>query len=291
MWVALAILMSYIAHRYASTGVNPDIGAGKQQAERIVSLAPTITEVLFELGAGDRVVGRTDYCDYPAGVQGLPAAGSGISPNYEVLVGLNPDMILTEGSGAAQVGQLMAIAPTHRLEWLTLEKALNSLSNIGRLLKLEDEAGVLAARMRVALGVPSPSTGPRVLMLLGPPVDGAELWFVKRNSLHGRVMHAAGMRNAVAEEIPGAPSMSYERLVEVNPEVIVVMLAKDEISGPERAAGLELLRRFPMLAAVRSDAVHFLPGKGYFNNGPRLLELVEVLKALSRQPKAEGVAP
>ena len=85
--------------------------------------------------------------------------------------------------------------------------------------------------------------------------------------------------------------MSYERLVEVNPEVIVVMLAKDEVSDAERAAGLELLRRFPMLAAVRSGAVHFLPGKGYFNNGPRLLELVEVLKALSRQPKAEGVAP
>jgi iron complex transport system substrate-binding protein len=281
-----------VAYRYAPGGevnsLNAARAAGMGGAQRIVSLGPGITEVLFALGVGDRVVGRTDFCSFPPKVTTLPTAGTGISPNYEALVGMNPDLILTESSRAAQIAQLRVIADTRALTWLTLDDAATSLKVVGALVGAEAQAAELAQNFRRTLGVPAPEEGLRVLLLLGLPSEGTALWFAKRNSLHGRTLHAAGLRNAVPEEISGAPSMSFERLVEVNPEAIVVMLAKDSVREAERKGYLEFFARFPMIQAVRNKAIRFLPGKGYFNNGPRLLELVEALKrAIAALPVAE----
>ena len=279
--VCVATLLS-VAGYHLSSAPEPKgtETASEESVNRVVGLSPTITELLYRLGVWDRVVGRTDFCEYPESVKGLPAAGTGLTPNFEVLVGLNPDMIFTEDSAAAQLSQLESIAPTVNLRWLTLEKAVESVLELGRILKVETRAKELVSEFRGTLGVEEPEKGPRVLLLLGAPSDGAELWFVKRNSLHGRAMHAAGLRNALAEDVSGAPSMSYERLVEINPEAIVVLVARDEISADERNAAIELLNRFPMLDALRDEEIHFLVGKGHFSNGPRLLDLVKALKAL-----------
>src|SRR5204862_4196996 len=69
-------------------------------ARRIVSLLPSFTEILFDIGAGDRVVGRTTWCDYPPAVRAVPSVGDGIPPNIEAVAARKPDLVVLYNSGA-----------------------------------------------------------------------------------------------------------------------------------------------------------------------------------------------
>jgi len=253
------------------------------QGARVVSLAPSITETLFAIGAGSHVVAVSDYCDSPEQVKGLPRLGTGLTPNYEGIARLAPTLIVTEANASARRRELEAIGPTRLLPWLSLSEICGSIRELGRLTATTRAADSLSERILVRLNVAEPVEGPRVLLVLGgesPASD--EIWFVRKNSLHGAALHAAGARNAVPEAVNGPPQLAHERLLALDPDAILVLAKPRQGIMPSRQS-VTSLSRFTTLRAVRASKIELLEAPEAFANGPRILGLVDKLHASLRR--------
>jgi len=250
---------------------------------RIVTLAPAVTETLFAIGAGGDVVAVSDYCDSPPEVQKLPRVGTSITPNYEAIARVAPTLIVSESNAATRARELGALAPTRLLPWLALSEITASIRELGRLSRQTAAADALATRLQARLDVPEPAAGPRVLLVLGSDSESAaELWFIRKNSLHGAALHASGARNAVPEAVSGPPRLAAERLFTLDPDAIVILSRP----GGKRTASAPLvasLERFHGLRVVAERRVSVLVAPEAFANGPRILTLVDRLEAELRR--------
>ena len=144
--------------------------------ERIVSLSPAITETLVAIGAGDRLVGRSDYCDYPESVTSLPAMGTALKPSPETIVRVEPDHIVLEGNTTQEPVQLSTIAPTTVIPWLSLSDVTAGIRTLGALTGHQSEADHLAMEVAGQLDAPVAKVGPRLLLVLGMP-QGNTIWY------------------------------------------------------------------------------------------------------------------
>jgi ABC-type Fe3+-hydroxamate transport system substrate-binding protein len=241
------------------------------EALRIVSLAPAVTETLFAIGAEKQLVGVSDYCETPAEARSRPRLGTSITPNYEAIAGLRPTLIVSEKNVAGRRRELEALAKTEFLPWLSLREIEVSIRRLGQLTGREAKARELSTELVRKLDVGEPAGGPRVLLVLGEA--GEEIWFIRRNSLHGSVLHAAGARNAVAEDVLGPPNLSAERLLELDPDAIVVLVRPD--AGRPKLRAIARFQRFSTLRAVRSGRVGSVEDEAAFSHGPSIVGLVD----------------
>ncbi len=259
-------------------------GGATDAPPRVVSLSPAVTETLFAIGAGEAVVGVSDYCVTPPDAAPRPRVGTSLGPSYEPIAALRPSLVVTSSTPAARLDGLRALAPTRQLDWLTVTEVAASTRELGVLAGRPDAAAALAERLEATLSVPPPAGAPRLLLVLGGAQAQAEIWYVKANSIHGSALTAAGAANAVPEPVEGAPVMSLERLLAVDPDLVVVLGGGDVGA----ASTLEALRRLTALTAVRRERLGALPDPGLLIPGPRVLELVE---ALSRWIAAQAGTP
>lgn len=247
------------------------------QEDRIVSLAPAITETLFKIGAGARVVAVSDYCDSPPEVSRLPRVGTSLTPNYEAIARLSPTLILGEDNPATRRRELEAIGRTRLLRWLSLAEIDRGVRELGALTQQDEAANRLADELVRRLSVTPKADAPRVLLVLGG--DGSpndDVWFVRRNSLHGAALQAAGARNAIDRDIDGPPQLSREALLSLDPPWIVVLSKPRPGAAPQTQHGFE---KYPTLSAVKSGHAARLETGDAFANGPRILDLVNQLHA------------
>lgn len=244
-------------------------------APRLVSLSPAITETLGAIDALDTLVGRSDWCHAPPAVEALPAVGSGLTPDLERITALRPTTILLDGSVGNQTDTLRGLTEVSILPWLTADELVASTRKLGALTHHEPAADALATRLQSALSQPTPVQGPSVLLALGGE-PGPDLWFIKQNSLHGSALHAAGARNAVDHDVEGAPTLSTEALVTLDPAYVIVLLpaAPDDNT---RAATIQAWSRLSTLRAVRESHVGVLGGPLLLSPGPAILDTVRLL--------------
>ena len=246
---------------------------------RVAVIDPGVNEVMVTLGLQDRIVGRPAYTDDMAATVHLPVLGTGINPSYEQVVRQAPDLILTtHASRGVVLENLGKIAPTEALPWLTAEQVVASIRRLGELLHVQGQAGRLADEMAAGLAPSVGADSPRVLILLGAPSESdTDLWVVKPNSLHGAALRAAGGHHAIPQEIAGPPTLSIEGLLQVDPDLIIVMISTADTS-PEVLAGYSSFwKRLGMLSAVKEDKVGFLHGQGFFSTGPAILDFKRAL--------------
>jgi ABC-type Fe3+-hydroxamate transport system substrate-binding protein len=248
------------------------------RARRIVSLSPAITETLFAIGAGADLVGVSDYCDFPEAARELPRTGTALTPNYEAIVRLGPTLILCEGAASAPKRELSALGVTRFIPWLTLEDVVASTRLLGALTTAAAQADVLATKLWDDLAVAEAPHGPRVLAVLGEsPGKLSEIYFIKRNSIHGAALRAAGARNAVANDVLGVPRLSLEELLRLDPEAIIVLVATGSKRQGEGDAARDF-RALEPLSASKNQRITVLESNAAFSEGPRILDLAEQLK-------------
>jgi ABC-type Fe3+-hydroxamate transport system substrate-binding protein len=255
----------------------------KKQGVRVVSLTPAITETLLSIGAAEQLVGVSNYCVLPKG-SALPRVGTALTPSYEAIAGLRPTLVLSDGSAGSKHAELSAIARTEVLAWLSLSDVVESIRRLGELTGRRSAAEELATRMHTRLsGQPAPGA-PRVLMLFGfDPDRPAELWFIKRNSLHGAALAAAGAKNAVDRDVPGLPRLGVEELVKLDPDQVYFLPSPG--ATPEQ--NQRLLTGFAALAPLRAVKQHKLAiVNGTASVGPSVLELCESLRITLQQMAA-----
>ncbi len=257
--------------------------AGGNEA-RIVSLAPSITETLFALGAGARVVGVSDYCHFPPEAERLPRVGSAITPAFETIARLAPTLIVASDVGGEQLGPLSRIARTERLPWLSLAEVVQSTKQLGELVGRNEAGRALAERLDRTLSVAAPANAPRVLLALSyGDVGSRDVWFIRDDSLHGAALRAAGGRNAVAGHARGQPRLSVEEALRVDPDQIVVLVDSALAANVTTDAALGPWRQLTPLRAVQSGRLGLVRAPGALNGGPRILDVVGPLAAEIRR--------
>lgn len=274
---------------------------------RIVSLTPSATEIIYALGLGDQLVGRSHACDYPDDVLDVPVvtrhdpAVPERQLDGSLLARLEPDLVLTDGSedepvvdyaaASAVVGGLSGEVTLVALAPQTIEGVLNSISTVGAYTEAEYEAIGLVEVLRERLasveqGGLAPITR-RVAVLEGlDPLLSAGRWVPEM------VRRAGGWELLGREGEPSAGS-SWEALREVEPQVLILALRDGDAADAARAlATAPLPAWFDELEAVREGAFYAVDGRGLFARpGPRVFEGIAVLAELLEPEIFAGTGP
>lgn len=263
---------------WATLGCNHPSGKPPAGARRYVSLSPAITETLFAIGAGKDVVGVSDYCDYPEAAKKLPRTGTSLTPGYEAIVRLAPSLILCDASASVPRRELNALAVTKFLPWLSLEDIVSSTRLLGALTAHALQADQLATQLWDGLAIAEAASGPRVLAVLGEGSGKlSEIYFIKKNSIHGAALRAAGARNAVAADVAGVPRLSLEELLRLDPDAIIVLIAATP-NAPSEAQVLHDFDALEPLTARKTGRISVLRSDAAFASGPRILALSTQLR-------------
>jgi iron complex transport system substrate-binding protein len=245
-------------------------------AQRIVSLAPHITEQLFAIGAGDRIVATTDFADYPAAARSIPRVARAHNVDLERVTAARPDLIIVWGTGfpPAVIEALKRIGvPVYVNEPGAIESIATSMERLGALVA-HPEAKTVAARFRarvVALRSDYASRTPVAVFY--------QIWSEPLMTLGGRhvlseAIRLCGGRNVFEDLAPIAPRVSTEAVLAVRPEIIVTA----EPDGRD-AGALERWRRFAQVPAVARDQLVTLDANRINRHTPRMVDEVALLCA------------
>jgi iron complex transport system substrate-binding protein len=191
--------------------------------QRIVSLAPSNTEILFALGLGEKVVGVTDWCDYPPEALEKGKVGSYDTPDIEKIVALTPDLILVAyGTTMDVINNLVGLGLTvFGIKTTDLDDLLNDIRRIGEITDKEIEAQALTSEMENRIQAVTDETseleeGPRVFYI----VWHDPLWTAGSGTFIHELIEKAGGVN-ICQNITGYTTISIEEVVARNPEVII----------------------------------------------------------------------
>lgn len=257
-----------------------EAGASPERPERIVSLSPALTEILFAVGAGDRVVGITDYCDWPPDALDRPRVGGYANPSVEAVLALRPDLVVASpGPGNREAVRAMERAGLRVaiFESETLEETLATVRSVARAAGAEARGEAVVRRMKQRIDSVSGRVAhlPRVRTLFCLQVE--PIIAAGRGTLPAQILEAAGGENVLAD--PRYPRLGIESVVALGPDVI--LQSRMDLPGEgERNAGMDYWQRWPDLPAVKSGRVRMLPGSAALRPGPRVADAVEEIAEL-----------
>ena len=244
---------------------------------RILSLAPSSTEIVYALGAGPRVVGLDRYSDWPPETRTVERVGANIDPSLEKIVGLKPDLVLTATTAntqrTAETLRGLGIAVyTSRSE--RLDDIYRDIDGIGDAIGRSDAAHALNASLRARLDAVRARVAGEPTVSAAVIVWSEPLVVAGPGSHVGELLLAAGGRNAVDDAKQPFPTYSLERLVARAPEALLIGTHGDHTPP------LGSLERLTTLPAVRDRRLFPVDGDLLFRPGPRMAEGAEVLARL-----------
>jgi iron complex transport system substrate-binding protein len=229
--------------------------------QRIVSVSPAVTEILYGIGAFDRVVAVTDYCLYPPKAKALPKVGGWATPSVEKVASFRPDLVVLSDSQApflemplAQLGIRTALARSQ-----TLQDALAAIATLGKATGNVRQAERLAAQTRAALDAVEKRVAhlprPSVLCVVDrTPGTLRDLYAVTEGSFLAELIAIAGGQTVGAASRLGYAKISQEALLTMNPDIVLdIMPASQNNSGPHPEAAW---RELPEVNAVRRGRVY-----------------------------------
>lgn len=250
-------------------------------AGRVVSLMPNLTEIAAGVGAGDRLVGISNYCAEPAELcEGLPRVGGNFDPDLERILALEPDLVLLgEGTRGVEI-QLAALGiASRRFEtksFASIEAAFASIGRVlgatasGERLARELRAELLALRERARAVRPPGTVRPRALVVVHHlPDEISELFVAGRETFLGEILELCQVENAM--DAPDYPAITRETLLELDPDIILDLQAPGTMTPPTEAEALKLWNELGSLRAVANGQVHYRSSAAHVVPGPRLV--------------------
>ncbi len=249
-----------------------------QPAARLVSLAPHLTELLYDAGAGSRVVGAVEFSDFPAAAKALPRVGSEAGIDVERILALRPDLVVAwpNVGSARTVNQIEQLGlPVFRSEPRELEDIATTLERLGTLAGTPAQARAAAAAFRAHVrAIEKRHAGGRKVRVFYQIWD-RPLLTVNGQHVITKVMRLCGGENVFAELPLIAPEVDAEAVLRADPEVIVA-----SGSGGQPPAWLDSWRRFPGLRAVARGHLYTIAPDLIQRHTPRILEGAEALCTL-----------
>jgi iron complex transport system substrate-binding protein len=288
MAAALPFTFMQVSSARAAVTVIDDAGATvtlERPATRIISLAPHITEQLFAIGAGDRIVGTTEHADYPPAAVAIPRVGRAHSLDLERIATLRPDLVVIWGSGfpPATVASVERLGvPVFISEPRTLGDVARSLERLG-VLTGRDGASA-AAQFNAKVDALRRQYSARAPVRVFYQVWAAPLMTLSGRHVINEAIELCGGRNVFASLIPVAPQVSTEAVVAADPQVIITAEPAGRLS-----TALSEWQRFPTLAATRHQQFVTLDADRINRHGPRLADEIATLCAAIERTRAAAI--
>ena len=237
-------------------------------AQRIISMSPHVTELLFAAGGGARIVGAMNFSDYPEAAKKIPLIGDNAQIDIERVVALKPDLLVAWQSGntARQLEQLAKLGvPIFYSEPKKLDQVADSLLRFGRLLGTEATAQAAAAEFRAKIAALSARYGGRPPVRVFYQIWDKPLYTLSGQHIVSDAIRACGGVNIFAGLQVVAPSVSTEAVLEANPEAIFGGEQHDPAD-----AGLNIWKPYRSLLAVQRGNLFTLGGELLTRAGPRM---------------------
>jgi ABC-type Fe3+-hydroxamate transport system substrate-binding protein len=247
--------------------------------DRVISLAPNLTEIMFAVGAGASLVGNTTYCDFPAQAKNVEKVGDTLHPNLERIIALRPQVVLV--STASQLEGFTEQLKNHNIEiFITdphdLEGVFRSINQVGEIVGKVAEAENLVAKLRERSAVVESAVSPLPRVRVFYQLSAEPLYTAGRDSFVTDLIKRAGA-DSVTANVPGAwPKYSGESALAAKPDAIILPTGGSMGEGNSTLA--EALRKSP---AAQQGKVYKINDDHLVRPGPRAVDgLEEMAKAL-----------
>jgi iron complex transport system substrate-binding protein len=264
----VTLACNYHCAREHKTSSQPSI------PQRIISFAPSITETLFALSLGERIIAVTDYCTYPAATKELPKVGGYINPNFEMILRQKPDLVLLLKEHAS----LFPFLNANGIRYLTIDNhdvagITGSFRLIAEACGIKNRGDSLADHILTTLQKNKAVTiTPKVLLVVGRDNVGSgtisKVYVAGQKTFYLELLAFIGASNAYESDIGSYPALSVEALLRINPDIIIDLAVTYSNISPEKASddwlGLQSIQ------AVKTRNV-YCPSQGFLTiPGPRI---------------------
>jgi iron complex transport system substrate-binding protein len=248
-----------------------------KEPRRIVTLAPSLTESVYFLGLGDRVVGVTEYSSYPPEARRKPKVGSYVDLNAERIISLSPDLVIgtVDGNQPAVIGLIeKAGIPIFLVNPRNTQQVIEAILDIGRICGVADKAEALTGELSARVDKIVAKTAGLERPLVFLQVNAKPIMSVNAGTFSSDLIRLAGGRNMADQEPITYPRISLEEVLERGPNVIIV-------SSMERGGEFERVKRrwlsLRAIPAAQTGRVYLVDSDLIDRPSPRIVEGLELL--------------
>lgn len=254
---------------------------------RIISLAPSTTEMLFALGAGDKVIGVSEFCNYPEEAKAKPKMGGLMNPNYEAIVAAKPDVVIVFNEMLQPTDKFKSLnIETLVLEHSTVQNIFQSIQDIGECCGASEQAKKIFKELTSKMTAIQEKYGnephPKVLVIVGhdisqdatkPPVN------IKAagDEFYNQMISYAGGQNVYAGTAP-FPTINSESIISMNPEVIIDLVPADK-NPIDTNVIIKQWKNLSQIEAVKKNRIYVFTEDYMTIPGPRVAMALEKLAA------------
>jgi len=264
------VLLAAGVQAQAAVSVKDDAGATvtvAKPAQRVISLAPHVTELLFAAGGGSHVVGVVSYSDFPPEAKKIPEIGSNREVDLERITAMKPDLIIVwrHGSSERQIDMLQKLGiPMFHSEPQKLEDIADNVQKLGQLMGTDAVAGPAAASLRSQIASLRSRYAKRPVVRSFYQVWDKPLYTLNGRHIVSDALRLCGGEN-IFDKLPvTAPVVSIEAVLQENPEAIFATAEKNY-------GGVSLWKPYGTLTAVRNDNLFTIDGNLLNRAGPRMI--------------------
>lgn len=295
--LAFAVLPLLLSLNANALSVKDDAGHTVELARpamRVMTLAPSLTEMLYEVGGGDKLIGTVEYSNYPAAAAKVERIGSNQKLDLERIAALKPDVVLVwyHGNAQREIERVGALGiPLFYLEPHTIADIPGVMERLGKLVGTDKIAQEAAQRFRnrhASLLAQYKNRGPINVFY---QVSGKPLMTINDDQIISDVIRLCGGRNVFGKELMLVPRLSTESVVAIDPDVIMAshIASSDEaaVRNPD-GNNVKDWNVFTGMKAVRNKQIWLIPGDQISRHGPRILDAAQaVCKALDEARKVK----
>ena len=266
------VLFFFTLHSIASIEVRHDNGQMftlQKPAQRIISLSPANTELLFAAGGGDRIVGVISASDFPEAAKKIPVIGDSRELDLERIMRLKPDLLVAwrQGTSAKQIEQLRKLStPLFFIDEHKLADIPKNIEALGQLMGTEKQANKTAAELRNQLSALTKKYANQSPVRLFYQVWDNPLFTLNGKQIVNDAIRLCGGVNVFASQKITAPNVSREAVLQKNPEAIV---GTHDSASPSDS--LTIWKRYPTMVAVKQGNLFELDGHLINRAGPRMI--------------------
>ncbi len=248
-------------------------------SERVISLSPAITEILFELGFGELIVGNTKFCNFPPQSNSIKKIGGYLDINMEMIIDLQPDVIFHYPEHSLRIKKLKEVTRLVRVEHKNIMDMLNSIKTISLELKSEPAGDALIHRIKKNLNAirnrKKNGETKKVLIVIGrDPGQLRNITIIGNGDFLNEVLSISDGENAYNGKI-SYPSVSIESIIKMDPDMIIEFSFLEQ--APSRDFMISLWKKFPLIRAVRLGNIHIIRDDYWVRPGPRITRIAESL--------------
>lgn len=291
IWVVILAVVLAAAPAQSRRSFQDQLGrtvSVPEHPQRVIALAPSITEIIFALDRQSCLVGVTRYSDYPPETAAIPRVGVYVQPDLEKILALNPDLCIAikDGNPEQVAKRLEGLnVPVYAVDPRNLDGVMQTIGEIGDLLDARKQAEALVGRMRsridfVRARIAEAATRPRVFFQIGiSPIVSAGM-----DTFANEIIELAGGENLAKGET-AYPRYSREQLLALFPDVIVI--TSMDRGGVFEAARAEL-EKWTQIPAARNHRIHLVDSNIFDRPTPRLVEALELMARLIHPEQFEA---